>query len=62
MGINAVMCTAYPSADGHVHFRELNVSKFMLDSAAQRLLVCIQHELLDHQYAAFGKTEGSWDK
>eukprot|EP00041_Stephanoeca_diplocostata_P014431 m.261669 g.261669 ORF g.261669 m.261669 type:complete len:307 (+) comp19697_c0_seq12:283-1203(+) len=47
-------------SEGHIHFSELNISKFKLAEAAQRVLVKIQYHLLDCQYAAFGKTAGSW--
>eukprot|EP00041_Stephanoeca_diplocostata_P014444 m.262619 g.262619 ORF g.262619 m.262619 type:complete len:103 (+) comp19697_c0_seq81:180-488(+) len=51
---------AAASSEGHIHFSELNISKFKLAEAAQRVLVKIQYHLLDCQYAAFGKTAGSW--
>ena len=39
----------------------MDVVKFTIDRAAQRLLHNLQVTLVDELYASFGKTEESWD-
>lgn len=46
-------------ADGLVDLEDLDVLQFVIHPLAQHLLVCMQAELLDGPYRAFGKTEGS---
>ena len=39
----------------------MDVVKFTIDRAAQRLLHSLQVTLVDELYTSFGKTEDSWD-